>query len=433
MFSIRMKWIITIFGTLGIGLAATGIAFYVQLPQDQPDSTTLYRHHSIDERYPFGHISAQDAGDIDLDGYPDIVIRSGKSGEAEIAWYRNPLGNKSGEWRKYRLAGDAYPSGRRSSGSALLIHDVNRDGRPDVITGAKVEGVGNGLFWWEAPKDPRAENWRRHLIAAPDPLAGEEFAPHDLRLADIDLDGSGDLVIGGASNQGVHWARIPSSPTEAASWELLRIGAPRGTSYAGLGVGDIDGDDRPDVAHADVWYRAAGPLLQPEWQAYAYGLINAPPSNVVLYDVDADGRLDIVTSSGHNGERGVVVWYKPSSDPTRLWKPNKISSRLLAGPESLLVLASSPEIGPLVITAELDYLRLREKPRTIMYTPTSREAESWQETLLFVGKNFRSLKAIDLDKDGDLDLCAISFAEPDGYAHVDWFENTSERLPGQHE
>jgi len=426
-----VKWIRTIFVVVVVGLAAAGIAIYVTQPEGLHVSSTLYRHHSIDDRYPFGHISAQDASDIDLDGYPDIVIRSGKSGEAEIAWYRNPLGdtgNASQKWRKYRIASDAYPSGSRSSGSALLIHDVNRDGRPDVITGAQLEDIGNGLFWWEAPENPRTNNWQRYLIAAPDPITGEEFAPHDLRLADIDQDGSDDLVIGGASNQGVHWTRIPSAPTETTRWKLQRIGNPRGTNYAGLAVGDIDGDGRPDVVHSDVWYHAVGPLSQPEWQPYAYGLINTPPSNIELYDMDADGKLDIVTSSGHHAQRGSVVWYKADSGPTRLWKPNKISSSSLASPESLLVLANPPEGGPLIITAELNVLRVKEKPRMLLYAPAGREAASWKETPLFAGKNFRSLKAIDLDKDGDLDVSAISFAEANGYAHVDWFENTSERL-----
>jgi len=426
-----MKGICTLLGVVGLGLGVVGIVLYVQGPYEESKGLTPYRHRAIDSRYPFGHISAQDAGDIDGDRYPDIVIRSGKSGEAEIAWYRNPLGkdrNGDREWTKYRIASDAYPSGNRSSGSALLVFDVNRDGRPDVITGAKVKDIGNGLFWWEAPEDPRTGDWRRHLIAAPASVTGEEFAPHDMRLADIDQDGRADLVIGGSSNQGVYWARIPMAPSQATNWELLRIGSPRGSSYAGLAVGDINGDGRPDVVHADVWYQSSDPLSQPEWRAYAYGAINIPPSNVELYDMDRDGKLDIVVSSGHSGEYGQVVWYKAVGGPESLWTPMAISSQSLAGPESLLVLAGPPENSPHIVTAEMDFLGVSEQRRMFLYSPAGPELTVWQEIILHTGKNFRSLKAVDLDRDGDLDLSAISFTEPDGYAHVDWFENTGEFL-----
>jgi len=61
---------------------------------NSPSVTQYFRHHAIDSKYSFGHISATHAGHIDGDGYLDIVIRSGKSGKAEIAGYKNPLGEK---------------------------------------------------------------------------------------------------------------------------------------------------------------------------------------------------------------------------------------------------------------------------------------------------------------------------------------------------
>jgi len=57
-----------------------------------------------------------------------------------------------------------------------------------VITGAQIEGIGNGLFWWEPPKNSTSGDRTRHLIAGSDRETGEEFAPHNMQIADIDQD-----------------------------------------------------------------------------------------------------------------------------------------------------------------------------------------------------------------------------------------------------
>ena len=280
-----------------------------QSPSQDIHFSDLFVRHKIEGQYPFGHISSQAVGDFDGDGYLDIVIRSGKSGKAEIAWYRNPLGErKSGKkvWKKYQIGTELYPSGSRSSGCGLLVHDINNDGRSDIVTGAKVEGIGNGLFWWESPLNPMEGKWHRFLIKAPNQTNKEEYAPHDLILADVNMDGKSDIVIGGSSNQGVYWTVIPKEPRDASNWKLFMVGKARGLAYAGLAVGDIDGDRRPDIIRSDVWYQATGPVDKPHWKPHLYGLINTPPSNIALKDIDHNGKLDIVVSSGHNFRNGHV-------------------------------------------------------------------------------------------------------------------------------
>jgi len=384
-----------------------------------------YVHHSIEDKYRNGHISTQYASDMDGDGFLDIVIRSGKSGPPEIAWYRNPL-RKTREdnitWEKIRISNEGYPKGSRSSGTGLTVFDIDRDGRPDVITGANVRGIGKGLFWWKSPTNPFTDVWKRYLIAAPNLETGEQYAPHDIRIADIDQDGMKDLVIGGSSNQGVYWTRIPEDPTRPDSWNLFRIGPPRGYAYAGLAVGDIDSDGRNDIVHANVWYRADGPLKQPHWEPYFYGLINVPPSNIELHDIDKDGRLDIVVASGHNPKRGQVVWYKSRRDPTRPWRPHRISE-FLAAPENLVVLDTVDGSSVQVITAELDYQNRKRIRRTYLYIPKNDPKGKWKKSILYEGRNFHMMKKADLDNDGDMDLYAASFQERNGYSHIDWFEN----------
>lgn len=387
----------------------------------------LFTHHTVERCYPHGHISTQYAGDMDGDGFLDIVIRSGKSGAAEIAIYQNPLKVKQEtdrKWDKVIISQDEYPSGSKSSGTGLLLHDINKDGRLDVITGAKIDGLGNGLFWWKSPGTSVMDNWERYLIASPDTSTGEEFAPHDLILADIDKDGVLDIIIGGSSNQGVYWARIPEGMLAQQKWQLMQVGRPRGYAYAGLAVGDIDHDGRYDVVHADAWYRAVGPVSTPRWEMNLFGLINGPPSNIKIYDVDKDANLDIIVASGHNPDRGEVVWYKSGSDPARPWEPHKISG-FLAAPENLVVFDyQNGRIG--IITAELDFRNTKEKRSVILYTIEDMDSQRWNETLLHVGNNFHMMRSADLDNDGDLDLYAASFEEANGCSHVDWFENISQ-------
>jgi hypothetical protein len=115
------------------------------------------------------------------DGFSDVIALY-KSGEKnQIAWFENP-GHKGGnpltdKWIPRII--DANPGGDlcnfEMTTMAFAAGDINGDGRIDLVCASQGEGpgessdnhqIGDGLVWYEAPKDPRAGKWIKHVIDA---------------------------------------------------------------------------------------------------------------------------------------------------------------------------------------------------------------------------------------------------------------------------
>jgi len=114
-------------------------------------------------------------GDIDKDGDPDIVIGG--------IWFENTRDIVNGAWNAHRFAA-WHPS------ATVQIADINRDSRPDVVLSpSELKGQSYKMSWFEAPSDPKKDNWAEHIIVEP-----IECVVHGLVTADINCDGMIDVV-----------------------------------------------------------------------------------------------------------------------------------------------------------------------------------------------------------------------------------------------
>ena len=92
-----------------------------------------------------------------------------------------------------------------------MLGDINKDGRPDLITGKRFQsrnvpapGDGDplGIYWYEFKTGPKnAVTWTRHTIDYGTKAGGGM----QMALRDIDGDGDIDVVSGGKS--GLYLAR----------------------------------------------------------------------------------------------------------------------------------------------------------------------------------------------------------------------------------
>jgi hypothetical protein len=187
-------------------------------------------------------------GDINSDGRTDILEKRG--------WWEQPANWDGVAPWKFHETNFADKGGAQMFGT-----DVNGDGRTDVIT--SIDAHGFGVCWFEQNQDG---SWKRHLLTdTPEEKGSTGVAftqPHALDLADINGDGTLDIVTGKR-----FWAHGPNGDPESDQPAVLyaflltrKDGQATFTAEIiddNSGVGcqvmakDINGDKKPDIISAN--------------------------------------------------------------------------------------------------------------------------------------------------------------------------------------
>lgn len=240
--------------------------------------------------------------DVNKDGKLDILIGD--------SWYENP------SWAKHdiRKPGE-FGDGLRSYSECMTswVDDINKDGWIDQIV---IGFPGKAAVWHENPKG-ESGHWPAHQIS---PSACNETPLY----TDLFGDGKRVLVMAwqtkGKQNEGqMAWFVPGGDPT--SPWEIHPIseisaeGKPVPGTFQfshGLGVGDLNGDGRKDVICVGGWWEqpASGREASTPW-AFHPAALGEAAADMITYDVNHDGKADVISSSAHK----FGIWWFEQGEP----------------------------------------------------------------------------------------------------------------------
>jgi len=280
----------------------------------------------------------------------------------------------------------------------LAIGDIDGDGHNDLVlhTWSTDRGKDSdgSVTWYRYP------DWTRSIIKDGDHIFGDG-------IVTVDLDGDGDLDVvtakGNDDSAQVWWFENPGAPATGVWRESKVAEVETESEVKDLYVADIDHDQRPDVAVRTKHYFAL--YFQEEPQTWTERKIeNREREGMTLADLDEDGDYDAIM----NG-----YWLECPTDPRKdEWMTHVIDEQWFTDvtggwqDHSVRIAIGDFDVDTLPDVA----FSHSEKPgfNVTWYSSDDPKAgpESWRKHEIGVVDYCHTLRAADMDGDGDDDIVA---------------------------
>jgi hypothetical protein len=227
--------------------------------------------------------------DVNRDGKLDII--------AGDLWYEAPT------WKPHEIAPVKKYDGATGYSDSFIVFaaDVNGDGWPDEIL---IGMPGDKAVWRENPKGAPGP-WKEHTI-------WRSACNETPIFADL-LRNRKPVLVFPYDETYMAWYEPGADPTkEFHAYTVSEAKQPGTQRFShGLGVGDIDGDGKMEILTTQGYYHMGDDPRKGPWTFVPCDL-GPDAANLVVYDVNADGLPDVISSSAH--AKG-IWWHEQKKGP----------------------------------------------------------------------------------------------------------------------
>jgi len=329
--------------------------------------------------------------DFNRDGKPDVS--AGRFWYAGPDFEKKPL-RKIDDWNGYV----------QSNGEHAV--DVDGDGWIDVVSGSYLPSE---IYWY---KNPGAEGLKSGAMWAQKLLVDTKASQNEATfLEDLDGDGKPEWVVNSWNKKRPVWAwAFTGGEGETPALEKRVIGDK--THGHGMGFGDLNGDGRDDVLVSTGWYeKPEGDVWAKPWAFHArdWGHASCP---VMVTDLDADGRQDVIVGNAHGFG---LYWYRqgaPNDDGTLTFEKREID-KSFSQPHCLHLADLNGDGRPELITGKRYHAHNGKDPggndpTILLYYAWDAEAKTFSRHVIAEGPKHvgtgLQIRTADLNGDGKADL-----------------------------